>query len=266
MLRLGLMGYGAIGKDVLAALQRGEITGMVCPAVLVRTPRDAQPHPHTVLTHDPEVFFSHEYDLVVEAAGHQAVREHAIRALRGGADIYVTSVGAFTDDALYEAVMAQARASGRRVVLPSAGIGALDMLTAAAQGGLDAVTITVRKDAASWKGTPAESAHDLDALAETTTLYDGPVRAGAAAYPQNVNISAAVAFAGIGLDQTRLRIFAEPGETPHVIEVEAEGAFGRLYFREEVAVSPENRKTGVIVAMAIVKTLRQLTSTLVVGG
>ena len=121
------------------------------------------------------------------------------------------------------------------------------------------------EDAASWKGTVAEDAHDLDALTAPVCLYDGPARGGAAAYPQNVNISAAVSLAGLGLDHTRLRIFADPGSHPHIIEVEARGPFGRFSFREEVVASPENRKTGIIVAMAIIKTLRQLTSTLVVG-
>ena len=118
---------------------------------------------------------------------------------------------------------------------------------------------------ASWRGTVAEQAHDLDALAEPVLLYDGPVREGAAAYPQNVNISAAVALAGLGLERTRLRIFAEPNPAPHVVEVEAWGRFGHFTFRSEGVPSEENRKTGIIVAMAVIKSLRQLTSTLVVG-
>jgi aspartate dehydrogenase len=193
------------------------------------------------------------------------VRDHAERALRGGADLLVTSVGAFADPAVLERVLAAARAAGRRVILPSAGVGALDMLAGAAQGGLDEVVMTVRKDAASWKGTVAEQEHDLDRLREPVLLYDGPARGGAAAYPQNVNISAAVSLAGLGLDRTRLRIWADPGEHPHVVEVEARGRFGRFTFREEVLASADNRKTGIIVAMAVIKTLRQLTSTLVVG-
>ena len=50
------------------------------------------------------------------------------------------------------------------------------------------------------------------------------------------------------------------------IELEAKGAFGRFSFREDVAVSEENRKTGKLVAMAMVKSVRQLASTLVVAA
>ncbi|MGH6944564.1 MAG: aspartate dehydrogenase domain-containing protein [Geminicoccaceae bacterium] len=150
--------------------------------------------------------------------------------------------------------------------MPSAGIGALDILGAAAEGGLERVAITVRKDPASWKGTVAEERHDLDRLAGPVVLYEGPVREGARLYPSNVNIAAAVALTGIGLDATVLRIVADPAIATHVVELEAKGAFGRFRFVEDVLPSAENRKTGRIVAMALIKAVRQLSSPLVLGA
>ena len=113
-------------------------------------------------------------------------------------------------------------------MIASAGIGALDILAAAAVGGLARVTVTVRKDPSAWYGTAAESLCDLGALDAPFTLFDGSVREGAARYPQNVNISAAAALAGIGLDRTRLVIVVDPALRRHVVEIEAEGAFGRF--------------------------------------
>ena len=133
-------------------------------------------------------------------------------------------------------------------------------------GGLDSVTVTVRKDPSAWKGTIAETLVDLDALTAPHTVFDGPVREGARLYPQNVNISAAAAIAGIGLDRTRVVIVADPTITTHIVELEAKGAFGRFTFMEDVTVSEENRKTGKLVAMAMVKSVRQLASTLVVAA
>jgi aspartate dehydrogenase len=262
-LRIGLLGHGAIGQRVAAAIADGTIPNATCPAALVRCPRTAG---GLVLTADPARFFAHTYDVVVECAGHQAVRDYAVAALQHGADLMVTSVGAFVDDALLERAVAAAQAHGRRLILPSAGIGALDILTAAAQGGLEEVTMTVIKDATSWLGTEAERAHDLRALAAPVVLYDGPVREGARRFPQNVNIAAAVALAGIGLDRTRLRIVADPADIPHIVEIQARGTFGHFSFREEIIPSAENQKTGRLVAMAVVKALRQLTSPLVIGG
>jgi aspartate dehydrogenase len=255
--RLGLIGYGAIGKHIEAAgLENIELV-----SVLVRRPRN-----DAMLTHDPERFFAHRFDAVAECAGHEAVRAHGQRVLERGADFLVTSVGAFTDSTLFDRLLAAAKANGRRLILPSAGIGALDILSSAAVGGLDSVTVTVRKDPSAWKGTIAETLCDLDALTEPKTVFDGPVREGARLYPQNVNISAAAAIAGLGLDRTRVVIVADPTITTHIVELEAAGAFGRFSFKEDVAVSEENRKTGKLVAMAMVKSVRQLASTLVVAA
>lgn len=255
--RLGLIGYGAIGRHVEAAA----LDNIDLVAVLVKRPRDAGK-----LTHDADSFFAHRFDAVAECAGHEAVRTHGQRVLESGADLLVTSVGAFTDTGLFDRLLAAAEANGRRLILPSAGIGALDILSSAAVGGLDSVTVTVRKDPSAWKGTVAETLCNLDALTEPKTVFDGPVREGARLYPQNVNISAAAAIAGLGLDRTRVVIVADPTIATHIVELEASGTFGRFAFREDVAISAENHKTGKLVAMAMVKSVRQLASSLVVAA
>jgi len=203
---------------------------------------------------------------VLECAGHQAVRDHGARCLEAGADLVLTSIGALVDDAERVRLYAAAETNGRRLVIASAGIGALDILAAAAVGGLERVTVTVRKDPSAWYGTAAERSCDLGALTAPLTLFDGSVRDGAARYPQNVNISAAAALAGIGLDRTRLVIVVDPALRRHVVEIEAEGAFGRFAFIEEVEPTTDNPKTGTLVAMALIKTVRQLAAPVVVGG
>ena len=264
-MRLGLIGLGAIGGEVLATAGRGELPGVELCAVLVRRPRLSSPAVRLV-TADAEAFFRQRFDAVLECAGHQAVRDHGERVLAGGSDLLVTSAGALTDDALLGLMLSAAERGGSRLIVPSAGIGALDILAGAAEGGLDEVTVTVRKDPLSWKGTQAETAYDLDRLDGPVILYDGPVREGARRYPQNVNISAAAALAGIGLDRTRLVIVADPAIATHVVEISARGRFGSFTFREDVIPTESNPKTGRLVAMAVVKTVRQLASRFVVGG
>jgi aspartate dehydrogenase len=264
-MKLGLIGHGVIARHILAVLDEGGLPGVDVPAVLVRRERP-EATSFREITNDLARFLHHGFDAVLECAGHDAVRHHAERILASGADLLVTSVGVFADDELFARVRNAAEAAGKRLILPSAGIGALDILSAGAVGGLNEVVVTVRKDAASWRGTVAEESQDLDRLAAPVVLYDGPVREGARRYPQNVNIAAAVAFAGIGLDRTRLIIIADPAITTHQVEIAARGTFGSLRFAEDVIPSVENPKTGRLVAMALVKTVRQLRSTLVVGA
>ena len=261
-MNIGIIGYGAIGQALYQSITTGEGDTLHCPAVLVRRARGVGSVP---LCTDPDDFLAQPLDAVVECAGHQAVRDLAARVLTQ-ADLLVTSVGALTDDGLRDNLRTTAKTAAHKLIIPSAGIGALDMLSAAAVGGLEQVSISVRKNIEAWYGTPAEQQVDLANLKQATTVYEGPVRAGAALYPGNVNISAAVALAGIGLDRTQLRIIADPTIHSHIIDVEAQGAFGRFHFMEDVLPSTDNPKTGRIVAMALRKTLHHLASEWVIGA
>jgi aspartate dehydrogenase len=264
-MRLGMIGYGAIGREVVAASRRGDLGPQVeLAAVLVRRPRSADDG--LLVTNEAGRFLEQSLDVVLECAGHQAVRAHGARCLEAGADLVLTSVGALVDDALRASLEGAAAANARRLILASAGIGALDILAGAAVGGLESVAMTVRKDPSAWYGTEAESLCDLAHLRAPFVVYDGPVREGARRYPQNVNIAAAVALAGIGLDRTRLTIVADPTIRTHVVEIEAAGAFGSFRFLEDVTPSADNPKTGKLVAMAVVKTIRQLAAPVVIGA
>ena len=62
-LKLGLIGYGAIGKHVEAALKAGSIENLELVAALVKRPRNAKDH-GDLLTHEPDRFFAHRFDAV----------------------------------------------------------------------------------------------------------------------------------------------------------------------------------------------------------
>lgn len=263
-LRVGVIGYGAIGRPLVASLAGGQAPGVQAVAVLVReTRRHDAPPDGVFLTEDRAAFLQVPSDLIVEAGGHSAVREHGEAALAAGRDLMVVSVGAFADDSLLRRLEAAARGAGRQVLLPSGAIAGLDAIGAARLGGLDEVTITSSKPLEAWRGTPAEA----QALAATAPLllYEGSARAGVALFPQNVNVAAAVSLAGLGLDATRMRVFADPTIQHNTHEVYARGAFGELRLTLKNVPSPDNPKTGRIVALSILKALRQRVAPVVVG-
>ncbi|HEV8634217.1 MAG TPA: aspartate dehydrogenase [Chloroflexota bacterium] len=267
MLRVGLIGFGTIGRAVADALWRGDVDGMALAAVFVRSRarlRPDDPVAYGDLFHDDFADFAGAgLDWAVEAGGHEALRQWGPRALAAGINLVALSVGALADTAFCDELVAAARAASRRVLVPSGGIGTLDVLSSAAVGRLDEVRLTTRKPPRAL--LPPDEAARVVASGRAELLYDGPAGEAARRFPENLNICAALALAGVGLDRTRVTVYADPEVERNTHHVTARGYFGDYEFTLR-NVPSENPKTGRIVALSVVKTLRNLTRPLVVGG
>ena len=264
--KLGLIGCGSIGTPVLAAIDTGRAPGVRCEAVLVRQARSgAEADPR--ITCDGDSFFRHDFNLVVECAGHAALRQYGGQVLSRGQDLMVVSMGALADPVLFEGMERQAAASGARLIILSAAIGALDVLTAAAEAGLDAVQIVVGSPPETLRRSPAAEQVDLDRMAMPVCVYSGAVREGARLYPDNANIAAAVALAGLGLDDTQLEIVADPTLDAYHVEISGSGGFGQFRFEEDLCIDATSpTKIAHLLPAAVIKSIRQYAAPVVVGG
>ena len=264
-LRVGLIGYGSIGRKLGEAVLRGEAGRCELAAVLVRRPGKVtggeQPPPCPV-TSDAADFLATAMDLVIEAAGHDALKSYAEDVLRQGKDLLVISVGAFADAGFQQRVERAAHDYGGRLYLATGAIAGLDAIAAAAVGGLESVIHSVRKPPRGL--LPPGEAAEAERSGEARELYNGPARQAAIQFPENVNVAAAVSLAGLGLDRTTVRVVADPGVTRNTHEIEARGEFGELRVLLQ-NVPSENPKTGRLTAMSVIKALRNLTAPIVVG-
>jgi aspartate dehydrogenase len=264
-LSVGLIGCGSIGAAVLAALDGGAIGDVACDAILVRQPREAGSVDRR-LTTDIAPFLDAGPNLVVDCAGQAALREHGAEVLSRGRDLMTVSMGAFFDDALHRDLVRLAEANGAKLLLLSGAVGALDLLGAAAEGGLDSVEMAIEAPWTTLHGTPAAETLDLAALTATTTVFRGTAREGARHYPHTANIAAAVALAGLGLDETILEVRAKPDEDGYVVTLAATGAFGRFRLEEEMKLDPRTRtKVAPLVSWAVLKSIRQYAATVKMG-
>lgn len=248
--RVGLIGFGAIGQPVveLAARYPDEID-IVAACTRTGIPRVDGVAIPVVGTLD--ALLAHNPDVVVEIAGHDALREHGPRVLAAGIDLVAVSVGVLAVPEVERDLLAAAREGGSQIRVASGAIGALDALAAAAIGGIERVTHTTRKPTRTLLGSEA------DGMTTEREVFHGPAREAALRFPESVNVTAAVSLAGIGFDRTLVRVIADPAVDRNVHQVEAEGAFGFLRFEIRNVPSDDNPKTGRIVAMSIISTLRQ---------
>ncbi|GAA4336009.1 aspartate dehydrogenase [Pigmentiphaga soli] len=256
-LRIALVGCGAIGQIVLEAIRRDAAFEV---AAVVTTARGAGAAAAFLrgLGIEAEVGTAlppSGIDLVAEAAGQEAVARHVVPALRRGIRGIVASVGALSVPGCAEAIEAAAREGGTQVEMIAGAIGAIDALAAARTGRLDSVRYFGRKPPQAWRGTPAETSHDLDALAAPAVVFSGSAREAALRFPKNANVAATVAFAGLGLDRTEVQLIADPAATQNVHVLQAEGEFGRLELILSNAPSARNPKTSALAAYSLVRAL-----------
>src|SRR5437016_10658711 len=199
---------------------------------------------------------------VLEAASHDAVREHLVALLEAGIHVVVLSVGALADERLRHAAEEAARRSGALLYAPSGGIGGLDALKAACAAGVDEVSIAVTKPPAAWKGIPyvEKLKLDLDRLAGPVTLFEGTAREGVPHFPANVNIAAVLSLAGVGFDRTRLKVVADPALKFNTHFITIRGKTGTINLRFESVPSPDNPKTAMLACYSVLAAFGQFTS------
>jgi aspartate dehydrogenase len=263
---IGLIGFGAVGRDVFDLVNDGAAGAATVVGVLVRDPsahRGAGTRRDVPFVDSAAALLALGPTLVVEAAGHDAMRTHVPAILEAGVEVLGISCGAFADPETLERVRAAAERGGTRLRVPSGAIAALDAISAAAVGPIERVTHTVRKPPIGL--LPPDEAAAVVASGQPRELFAGPAREAALRFPANVNVVAAVSLAGIGLDRTEARVVADPGVTRNTHDVVVEGAFGRLTVTIENTPS-ENPKTGVIVPLSLVRAIRAYGESVVVGG
>jgi aspartate dehydrogenase len=218
--------------------------------------------------HDPPPYLGLEQlieraGLVVEAAASDVVPELARWAFAAGKDLMVISVGALLE---HPEVIAQARETGCRLLVPSGAIAGLDGIKAACAGQVSHVTMTTRKPPEALEGAPylVERGISLRGLREERELFVGTAREACRGFPENLNVSAAVSLAGLGPDKTRVRILALPGLRRNCHDIEVEGDFGRLAVHIE-NIPSENPRTGRLTALSIVRAIQDAADPVRIG-
>ena len=267
MKTVGIAGAGTIGKAVIQRLARGDAGASV---VAVSARDEARTHANlgrlaSELEFLPLSRLPDRCDIVVEAMPASMFSAIAEPAIERGRIFMPLSVGALL---ARMDLVERAKQTGARIVVPTGALLGLDAVRAAAEGEIKHATIITRKPPKSLAGAPYFELHPfaLDDLTEAVCVFAGSARDGAAGFPANVNVAAALSLAGIGPDRTRLEIWADPAvdRNTHTVSVESDST--RFTMTIESTPFDENPRTGKLTPLSVVAAIRGLTSTLRIGS
>ena len=259
---IGLLGCGAIGRGLAAAVDRGKVPGAALVAVFDQDGDAARAlagslacAPSTPASFD-EMLADERVDIVVEAASQNALRTYGEAVLSRGKDLLAMSTGALLDGGFLSRLSDLSAETSRRVYAPSGAVGGIDAIRASREE-LEEVTLTTRKHPDTLVDVTAPRDAPAEAITSATVVFEGNALEAVRRFPFNINVASVLSLAGIGPERTRVRIIADPDATGNNHEIYARGRSGALRFTMENVPHPDNPMTSYLALLSAIETLRR---------
>ena len=263
--KVGIAVLGTVGKKVAAAIDQG-VPGVSLVGAAARNTEAARAW-LAQLDSKPRLMsfeeMAQECDVIVECAPSALLPDIVEPALRAGKTVVVLSCGALL---ARPDLIDLARETGGHIQVPTGALLGLDAVTAAAEGKISSVRMITRKPVKGLVGAPflEENNIDISDIRAPMQIFAGTAREATVGFPANLNVAVALSLAGIGPDETRLEIWADPALTrnTHTIVVDSDSARFEMTIEN---IPTENPKTGRITAQSVLAALRKMGAPLRVG-
>lgn len=208
--RLGLFGLGTIGGHIArSAAEQGFATlDFVMAKDSGVTPSVTK---DTVWLRNVSELAARQVDLVVEAVDGAFAKRHALTILEQS-DLLLFSLTCLANDTFRERLRTACQTAGTRLYVPHGAVLGLDGIHDG-RALIEHVSVRTTKHPGNL---------GLDSNVDGV-LFDGSTREACAKFPQNVNVHAAVALAGIGFDRTKSVIVADPSSKRMIHDISVEG-------------------------------------------
>ncbi len=254
-MKLGIIGCGAIGSDVAEAADgMEEIEEIYLYDIVEEKGRKLAERLKKAKFEEVKNFLP-LVDTVFEAASQQAVYEYAEKVVEAGKDLIIMTIGALFDNEFREKLVKKAKEKKCKIYLPSGAVAGLDGIKAASVGGLHEVTLVTTK------APEAFGKH----FEKRTILFDGNAREAVKLFPRNINVAACLSLAGVGFDETRVKVVADPVIKYNSHKILAHGKFGRLRAEVENLPNPKNPSTSYLASLSAIAVLKKLVNPLQIG-
>lgn len=248
---IGLAGIGAIGGAVAKALtQNGGIPGYTLTHI-------SDPKPHTDYDR-PYVSFDElcsQCDLIIECLPPHIVPVLTESVFKHQKNLVMISSCALL---MYPEIAKKQKQSTSRIFVPSGALFGLDGVKAMRELGIKESRIASTKHPSGFSTAPYvdKMGIDLHAIDTKTRIFTGNALDAAKGFPANVNVAATLSIAGIGAEQTRVEIWADPDAKGNSHEITVTGEYSEMTAKVTNMPDPNNPKSSILAAQSIVAMLR----------
>ncbi|WP_050427243.1 aspartate dehydrogenase domain-containing protein [Pseudomonas syringae] len=268
-LRIGLAGFGGVGRQLAECLLRGDVPGAVLSGVTSSDLEKARLALNGLgggyIPVTPLALMLEGVDLVVECATAEAFPAIAEAVLVAGKRLVAVSVAALPN---YPGLEALATLHGGRIHVASGGLPGLDAVRAVKEGHIDFVRLRTTFRPESLANEPFVRGLGFDFTVppkEPVKVFEGTAREAGVAFPRHFNVGITLSLAGIGFDKTEIEVWVDSdveGAVQH-IEVKADIADLTLISRNRPSKNP---RTSRIVAPSVLAVIRTYLSSIQVGS
>ncbi len=231
--RIGLIGYGQIGKSVHKMINDNPDSNMEVVFVHDQITSALKDLPKKLILGNLEDFEKKKVDLVVEMAHPEITRKWGTFILER-CDYLLVSVTAMADPEMENRLKETALKHGTRCFIPHGGVVGMDALFEN-RSLWESVDIVMKKPPKNIDY--AVVGINPDDIKSETVLYDGPTRGICPKFPRNVNTHAAIALAGIGFDRTHSLLVVDPALTTAIVSIHAKAPGLTLRVERSEAIS-----------------------------
>lgn len=259
--RVTVLGLGAIGLPVAAAVARGEVAGLSLDSVAASSPgraREKLAQAGITATTIDLAETDRMADLVVECLPPSLFAPVARAVLTSRRTLLAASIGGLLR---HPEIIHLAEAGAGRIVIPSGALGGLDAVRAIARHPEATIRLISAKPLSGFEQSAFldEVGISVSKLVARTCLFEGSAAEGIHHFPKNVNVVAALALAGVGPTRTQLSLWADPELSANTHRVEAKSPIS--HFTAEIANLPDpaNPRTSAITAQSLLAAMTNMT-------
>jgi aspartate dehydrogenase len=265
---VAIIGCGTIGKEIAYAVDKGKIKNASIVSLLDKIKGAAEELLSGLHNSNPYVYSDFmdfvsspsfaDADVVVEAASQDAVNKFCKTILENGKSLIIMSVGALANQDLWSELQDNAVRNRSRIYVPTGAIAGIDAIRSV-RDLIESVTLTTTKNPKALSGAPFfDSEFDVFKLNQRRIIYEGNANDAVKKFPLNVNIAAVLGLAGVGIQNTKVKIIVDPSTDRNQHDITVNGKFGEMTISVSNVPSTTNPKTSFLAVLSAIECLRSV--------